>query len=363
MTDKQPGLYIHVPFCNGKCPYCDFYSLIPSEEIKTAYTREVISRLDSLQGRRFATVYFGGGTPSQLGADNIAAILNHIDYVSDAEITVECNPSDSCAENGFNFIMAAKAGVNRISMGLQSAVDIERKALGRRAGTDDAMKAIHRINEAGINNISLDLMLGIPGQTAESLSKSIGFCISAGIKHISAYMLKIEEGTPFGKNPPVVPEEDEVCELYLQCCRELEKAGFKQYEISNFALPGFESRHNLIYWHCDEYLGIGPAAHSFLDGKRFYFERNLDSFIAGAAPVDDGNGGGFEEYAMLALRLTEGLCDKNVFERFGFHLDPEIYRKAEKYVQNGMAVSDGKSIHLTPEGFLLSNTIIADLII
>ena len=199
-------------------------------------------------------------------------------------------------------------------MGLQSAVDIERKALGRRGGCDDIKRAIERAKKAGIDNISLDLMLGIPNQTEESLKKSIEFCEKSGAKHVSAYILKIEESTPFYriKDSLALPDEDETCDLYLYAVSELEKSGFYQYEISNFSQEGFESRHNLKYWHCEEYLGIGASAHSFVDGKRFYYERSIDSFISGQPPVNDGFGGDEEEYIMLALRLSEGL----IFEEF-----------------------------------------------
>lgn len=358
------GLYIHVPFCRSKCPYCDFYSAPPSEDIKEAYIAALLKRAAQYSDMRFDTVYFGGGTPSLLGADNIERILSRFNIDSGAEITVECNPSDSCSPDGFDFKSAAAAGVNRISLGLQSAVDEERRKLGRRAGAEQVSAAIERARATGISNISLDLMLGIISQTEESLTKSLDFCINSGAAHISAYMLKIESGTYFHKirDKLDLPDEDETCDLYLKTCDVLESAGFEQYEISNFATPGHESRHNLKYWHCEEYLGLGPAAHSYIDGKRFYFERDTAAFIDGAQPVDDGTGGDFEEYAMLALRLNEGLREDLTRRRFGFGIPKEMMSAAKNLEGYSLLKIHENGISLTRKGFLVSNSVIAELL-
>ena len=357
------GLYIHIPFCGSKCPYCDFYSIRPTDELIEKYTLSVCKALKNAP-YEFDTVYFGGGTPSRLGADNICRILESVRIESGAEITVECNPSDCCEENSFDFSALSKSGVNRISLGLQSGIDTERKALGRRAGVKEAEAAINRAQKAGIDNITLDLMLGVPGQTADTLKESVNFCVSSGAKHISAYILKIEEGTYFYKNRDKLnlPDEDACADLYLECCELIEQSGMRQYEISNFAYPGFESRHNLKYWHCEEYLGIGPAAHSFIDGKRFYYPRDIDSFMNGCAPVNDGDGGDFEEYAMLALRLTEGLSDKKTRERYGFGIPRKIFDRAEKLTDIGLLNIDSDRIYLTKKGFLVSNSVITELL-
>lgn len=362
---KPTGLYIHIPFCNGKCPYCDFYSVIPDSETVKAYVEMLCEKIDEAN-RIYDTVYFGGGTPSLIGAQNIAKILSHINRTPDCEVTLESNPSDTGGVNStFDFGLAVKSGVNRISMGLQSANDAERKALGRRGGCEDVERAIERAKKAGIENISLDLMLGVPNQTAESLKKSIEFCKNSGAKHVSAYILKIEEGTPFHKikNSLILPDEDETCDLYLLAVGELEKAGFHQYEISNFSEKGFESRHNLKYWRCEEYLGIGAAAHSFADGRRFYYERSIADFINGAKPVDDGEGGSEEEYIMLALRLTEGLVFENFEKRFGKPISDSVIRKAKALEKHGLVKVTDKNISLTVNGFLVSNSIISELIV
>ncbi len=361
---KPIGLYIHIPFCNGKCPYCDFYSVTPKDNIINDYVDALCKKIDEAGGI-YDTVYFGGGTPSLIGSDNIAKIMSHINRTPDCEVTLECNPSDTGAVNSnFDFAVAAKSGVNRISMGLQSADNAERKALGRRGGCDDVERAIERAKRAGIENISLDLMLGVPNQTAESLKKSIDFCKNSGAKHVSAYMLKIENGTPFykRKNTLILPDEDETCDLYLLAVEELEKAGFEQYEISNFSVNGFESRHNIKYWRCEEYLGIGAAAHSFVNGKRFYYERSIDSFISGNHPTDDGEGGDEEEFIMLALRLSEGLIFEKYKSRFGKSVPEKLTEKAKELEKHGLVNVTNHNISLTVDGFLVSNSVICSLI-
>ncbi len=361
---KPIGLYIHIPFCNGKCPYCDFYSVTPQCNTVENYVNALCREIDNAN-RIYDTVYFGGGTPSLIGADNIAKIMSHIRRTENCEATLECNPSDTGALNsGFNFKKVAQSGINRISMGLQSSDNKERSALGRRGGCEDVERAVTRARNAGIDNISLDLMLGIPGQTAESLKESIRFCKEMKAKHISAYILKIEEGTPFYEKKELLslPDEDETCDLYLTAVEELEKIGYRQYEISNFSEIGFESRHNLKYWRCEEYLGIGASAHSFVDGKRFYYERSIDNFTKGFPPADDGDGGDEEEYIMLALRLTEGLIFENFKNRFGHSLPESILNKADSLQKHGLIKIDDKSISLTVKGFLVSNSVISSLI-
>ncbi len=365
MTENKPvGLYIHIPFCRSKCPYCDFYSFRPDGDIINEYKKAVIRETEE-KNPLCDTVYFGGGTPSFAGEGFLCDILSRIRKTESCEITAECNPADTGREDyAFDFSALAKAGVNRISMGLQSGVESERKALGRLSGCAEISRAISRANEAGIDNISLDLMLGIPGQTKESLQKSIDFCASSGAKHISAYILKIEDETYFGKHREklVLPDEDETCDFYLQAVKSLEEYGFKQYEISNFAFPGFESRHNLKYWYLEDYLGIGPAAHSFIGGKRFYRERDIYSFIKGEKPVPDGTGGDCEEYIMLSLRLSEGLCFSTLKEKYGVTPCKAFFDYAKKLEENSLAVLSDDKAALTPRGFLVSNSIITELI-
>lgn len=359
------GIYIHIPFCKSKCPYCDFYSFKAENQQKDSYLKAVLLCLSDYRNKidgAVDTVYFGGGTPSVFGGERIAQVTDfikeHFRLTADAEITVECNPS---SVDGELVVWLKKAGVNRISMGMQSAVDKERYRLGRLSGKGDVLKAVKLFKDAKITNISLDLMLGIPHQTRQSLTESLDFATESGATHISAYMLKIEEGTPFASMTLPLPDEDEVCELYLETVAYLKKKGFAQYEVSNFSLPGFESRHNLRYWKCEEYLGVGPSAHSFLSGERFYFPRDFRSFIKKPTPVYDGKGGDEQEYIMLSLRLTEGIDFAKYEKRYGKAFPQSIIEKAERLHKAGLLTADSEGIRLNEKGFLLSNTIIAEL--
>ena len=363
---KNIGLYLHIPFCRSKCPYCDFYSLKADESVKEQYVNVLKNRITaemSALSCKVDTLYIGGGTPSVLGAEKLGEIVKTaLPFLSEnAEITVECNPF-GLSEAFFKTL--AFYGVNRISMGLQSANDSERRALGRLSDSETVKKAVLSAQNAGIKNISLDVMLGIPRQTEKSLSETLDFCVSLGVPHISAYILKLEEGTVFynRQNSFSLPDDDAVADLYLQTCETLEQNGIMQYEISNFAKSGYESRHNLKYWNCEEYLGLGPAAHSFLGGKRFYFERDIARFLNSAKPIQDGNGGDFTEYAMLRLRLCDGLLNSETERRFGHKIPEEMIKKSAVFADNGFMESDETGIRLTRNGFLLSNSILAEIL-
>lgn len=341
MNNERSGLYFHIPFCKSKCPYCDFYSVKFDEASAQQYVQEICDEIKQYQGI-FDTVYFGGGTPSILPPELIGKILDcartQFEISDDAEITVECNPSKDLSED---FKKYASYGVNRISVGMQSAVDSERFALGRAAGRNEVERTINYARQSGIENISLDLMLGIPKQTIESLDYSFDFIKSVGVPHVSAYMLKIEEGTKFFqmRDRLVLPDDDTVGEMYLKTVDTLASFGIKQYEISNFAVPGFESRHNTKYWTLTPYLGIGKSAHSFWGGKRFFYDREWNK-------IDDGTGGDKEEQIMLGLRLAKGI-DKSLVDRDFADL-----------VKMGYVDDLGERIALTPKGMLVSNTII-----
>ena len=367
---KNIGLYLHIPFCKSKCPYCDFYSFSGKENEKDEYTKVLnerillsISTLHSRCDCKADTLYIGGGTPSVLGAENLATLVNSCNYflTDDAEITVECNPYGLNEEF---FRILYDCGVSRISLGLQSAIDNERRILGRLSDRNQVENAVKTAQKVGFNNITLDVMLGVPNQTEKSLNETLDFCISLDVPHISAYMLKLEENTHFYKNQSKYnfPDDDLTADLYLQMCEVLESNGIMQYEISNFSKKGYESRHNLKYWHCEEYLGLGPSAHSFMDGKRFYFDRDFNSFMNGNSPIQDGIGGDFTEYAMLNLRLVEGLQESKIFERFGHSIPKSIYEKSQIFIDNGYMVNENKTLKLTRKGFLLSNSILSEIL-
>ncbi|MGN1117017.1 MAG: radical SAM family heme chaperone HemW, partial [Acutalibacteraceae bacterium] len=277
------GIYIHIPFCQSKCPYCDFYSMRSDEETMERYTDAVIREIEKCDGDISAdTLYFGGGTPSVLGAERlyrmIEAVRKKFRLVS-PEITVECNPASTSLDF---YKKLSDCGVNRISLGMQSAVDAERRILGRISDRKVIRENVENIKKAGIDNISVDLMIGVPFQDSESLLASIMFITQLDVQHVSAYMLKIEEGTFFHKKQNLLPfpDEDDTCDMYLFLCDYMEKLGFKQYEISNFAKNGYKSRHNLKYWHDEEYISFGPSAHSFSDGRRYYYERDIEKYIS-----------------------------------------------------------------------------------
>lgn len=363
------GIYIHVPFCLRKCPYCDFYSLPYSDAPADEYVDAVLRAMKShpFGQVRADTLYFGGGTPILLGPARLRRMLDAaretFSLTDDAEITVEANPAAAMRET---LVQLREAGCNRLSFGVQSLEDGELTALGRPHDARQAVQAIRDAAEAGFDDISADLMLAIPGQTEESLARSIRGLTALPVNHISAYLLKIEPGTPFFDEADTLalPDEDEAAERYLTCVRLLEESGLHQYEISNFARGGRASRHNLKYWRCEEYLGIGPAAHSCFGGRRFFFARELAAFLAAPQPftliVDDGPGGGFEEEAMLGLRLSEGLTLS------GMRAPPAnagaVLGKAKELAAHGLARVDGDTVALTPQGFLLSNSVIAALL-
>ena len=359
---KNIGLYIHIPFCDGKCPYCDFYSIKNTEEDMDKYVRRLNGKISECHSFTADTVYFGGGTPSLLGTERIISLLKNIKKNFgdiERETTLEVNPESA---KDLDFEKLNFYGINRVSMGLQSADESELLSLGRKHSPKDAADNVGIIKKSGIDNISLDLMIGISGQTEKSLSNSIDFCADLGVKHISAYILKIEESTPYYKikNRLDLPDDDTVCDFYEMMTAKLDSLGFKQYEISNFAKPGFESRHNLKYWNCEEYLGLGAAAHSFIDKKRFYCSRSIEDFYSGII-VPDGHGGDEEEYISMTLRLSSGLEYEKFKAYFGYELPGKYVKRADKLTKTGLLISDSKGIRLTVKGFLCSNSIIVEL--
>ena len=359
MANKDLGLYIHVPFCRSKCPYCDFYSIKYSASTADDYKNAVLRNI-SAYDEVFDTVYFGGGTPILL-YNEIADILKQINskISANAEITIEANPESTTKEA---LEILYESGVNRVSFGVQSLNDDELLALGRLHNSQTAINSIIDACEIGFKNISADLMLGIPYQNRQSLYHSINELAKLPITHISAYMLKIEEGTGFYKNPPKLPDEDFTSDLYILTCDELEKNGFFQYEISNFAKRSFESKHNLKYWDSEEYIGIGPSSHSFYGGRRFAVLRNLREFIEMPLQniyITEENPKTFDEWAMLKLRLSKGILFDEIGQ-FGVNKD-ELINKA-KIIPKQLINIDETGIYLTKEGFLLSNNIIEKLI-
>lgn len=361
---SEIGIYIHVPFCKSKCPYCDFFSVAVTDELLDKYTQKTCDclRAWSKINRMANSLYFGGGTPSLLGTKRIKTIVEcagkYFNVLNkDSEITLEMNPGDY---NFLDFRELYNSGINRISIGLQSSNDNELNLLGRRHTSEICKEAVCKIQDAGFKNISLDLMIATPSQTKESLLKSIKFCSELQVQHISAYILKIEKGTNFyqNKNSLDLPDEDLTSDLYLIACNELEKFGFRQYEISNFCKTSYESQHNLKYWNAQEYLGIGPSAHSFINGKRFFYERSIKNFFEKQNIISDGIGGYEEEYIILRLRLSQGLVNEKFKKRFGKCIPKKYFQNALRLKNSDFLFVDENCIRLTQKGFLVSNEII-----
>ena len=370
---EKIGLYIHIPFCVSKCPYCDFHSAalgtpLQAQAALDAYADGLVRSLRVWSERLNAsadTLYFGGGTPSLMGGERLARVTAEAQRcfgLADAEVTLEANPADDLADTLAAF---AAAGGNRLSLGMQSAIPAELALLGRRHTPADVARTMADAHRAGIDNVSLDVMLGIGGQTLASACHSVDVAAGLGATHLSAYLLKIEPNTPYGACPPDLPTEDESVDLYHAAFQRMAHHGYRQYEISNAALPGRESRHNLKYWRSEPYLGIGPAASSCVGGKRFTYPRDTAAFLAGNEPVEDpcegAPVGSAEEYALLRLRLSEGLTEVDFAARFGTPIPADWVQRATALPASLVTV-DGAGIRLTREGFLLSNAIISRIV-
>ncbi len=375
------GIYIHIPFCKRKCIYCDFYSVCGGDKLYSDFVSALNRSIENRADKRIKvdTVYFGGGTPTVLQSSQLASILNAVknsfEVSSGAEITVEANP---CTVTKESLSELLNSGFNRISFGIQSAIDDELSALSRLHTFKQAKEAVLNADRAGFKNISADIMIGIINQTRESLIHSIEKITSLPVGHISAYMLKVEENTPLDdmikRNSGIlksIADEDEMADRYLLMCRLLEEKGFFQYEISNFAKPDLESRHNLKYWRCGEYLGFGPHAHSYFDNKRYFEDCDVLSFIEckGKSKITytDTDVDKAEEYIMLSLRLAEGLdtdrlasLDKKGRYRNIISNAIEINRLSDKKLIN--ISQNGKHLSLSKRGFLVSNTVITRLL-
>lgn len=370
----QPlGIYVHIPFCRRKCAYCDFYSLsCPRAEQMDAYLAALqrqIRDFFSREGKKpVDTLYIGGGTPSVFGAERLCALLDTLRQsaalLPAAEVTVEVNP-ESTDEALLRALGAA--GVNRISMGIQSSDDAQLAALGRLHDFARARQAAGDIQALCTQNLSVDLMYGLPGQTMESWRQSVEDILALRPAHISCYALKLEEGTPLYRQNPNLPDDDLQADMYLWLVSRLEAAGYPQYEISNFSLPGKESRHNSRYWALRDYIGFGCGAHSDYGGKRFSTIADLAAYLSATEqgrsllePEEEAPDRGLE-YLMLGLRTTRGVEAEEYHRLSGKAFAPcaavlARYQAAD-YVRRA-----GERWHLTPRGFLVSNAIIGDVL-
>ncbi len=395
--DDSLGLYIHIPFCASKCDYCNFYSIMPNGRIISDYIKAICTEITFYKGsnKTIDTIYFGGGTPNILSFKDFARILETIRKVfkvsSRAEITIEMNPNLVTNENvqDFQFL-----GINRASLGVQSFKDGDLAFLRREHNVSEAKEAITRIKTV-CKNISIDLIIGLPGQTAEQYEEAAVLAQNYGVKHISGYLLKVENGTKFYNKQTLakLPNDEETANLYEHFVDKMNKYGYNQYEISNFAKASYESAHNLKYWECEEYIGIGPSAHSYFKGKRYYVSNDIYSYLKnmqqanqrlkfkkGALPphlqtrektffiFNDSQiyytepCDLFSERVMLGLRLNKGVLLKELQE-----IDENEYGKFLERLQSNkeldkFLIKNNDRVSLSTKGMLISNYIIATLL-
>lgn len=386
---KKLGLYLHIPFCKSKCAYCDFYSSdkIVCEGRKTPeemklYCTALKNNMRIISERttqyNVDTVFIGGGTPTALPAKLLLNIVKEVEndfYLDEnCEFTVEMNPATADARL---LKKLRRAGVNRLSIGLQSAHNHELAALSRIHTAGDFTECFQMAREAGFDNINIDVMYGIPEQTKGSFMETLAFVASMKPEHISMYNLRIEDGTPFGEKKHMLPlpDEDTECDMYFDGIDYLASQGYHQYEISNFARDGYECRHNLRYWRGEEYIGCGPAAHSYFGGRRFSLRRSLaqycklletkgttipSSLLDESYVVDRREE--VAEYLMLRLRLKEGISTDDFRAHFGADFDEIFGRKLRIYIENGFMTHENGHYAFTPQGMFVSNEILSRII-
>ncbi len=373
------GIYVHVPFCRSKCQYCDFYSLTTKDDkLLDSYIQAMCLHIKEAgqlaPDYKVDTIYFGGGTPTFFGAEGLATLLTAIrrsfDVTPDAEITFEANP-DSVSDRLLKRLRAE--GFNRVSLGIQTDDDALLQKLGRPHNYAQAVSAVQRIRRAGFRNLSVDLMYGLPGQSLSAWEKTLKKVLSLNPEHISCYGLTVEERTPLYQYKDVcnLPGDDAQADMYLSAVEILRTKGYRQYEISNFAKKGLVSKHNMKYWTGGEYLGFGPNASSDFGGKRFTMVRDLMAYIDGVKhggqvlseiheiPHRERAG----EYLMTRLRTVNGINAEEYEKRYLLPFSP-LETIMENYAKRGYASKaiDGRW-YLTPQGFLISNTIITDLLL
>jgi len=372
------GIYIHIPFCKKRCAYCDFFStvrLAEKERYIDALCREIEYRCGYLQNQPIETLYFGGGTPSLLSAQDFEKIFYALiisfgqRYSRVKEITVEANPDDISPE----YIKVLRdLPINRISLGVQSFCDRELRMLNRRHNANSALNAVRLLQNAGYKNISIDLMYGLPGQTADSWKKTLEQAITTGVQHISAYHLTYEKGTRMEKRlreGKIVPvDEDTSLSFFEMLIDSLTAADFEHYEISNFAKKGFRSMHNSSYWSGKHYLGLGASAHSFNGNSRQWnsasiakYMNNINSriFYAGFEEIDKSIA--YNELIMTRLRTKEGVSLQEVEINFGKNIKVLLLKKADFFVHSGLLAVNKDRLSLTHKGIFVSDLIISDL--
>ncbi|MBO5701802.1 MAG: radical SAM family heme chaperone HemW [Clostridia bacterium] len=378
---KPLGLYIHIPFCKSKCDYCDFCSFVPNNKgVVEHYTDALILQMEDWSSRcrnySVDSVYIGGGTPTYLDIRRIARIIDaaysNFKIEKNAEFTIECNPATADYEY---FKKLRRLGVNRLSIGCQSTHANELKALGRIHSFEQFKACFEDAREAGFDNISVDLMYGIPEQTEQSFIETLTAIASLGPEHISLYALKIEDNTPFAamRDKLVLPDEEAEYSMYSHAVEYLATRGYERYEISNFCRDGAASLHNLKYWHCDDYLGLGAGAHSYFEDERFSTTRVVRDYIDGleiigsdinivASSEKIDSAECMDEYVMLGMRLAEGIVVADFEKRFNTSFAEKYGYRFDEYLEEGFIIKDETGYRFSSKGMFVSNYILSDVL-
>ena len=385
MADKSLGLYVHIPFCVRKCEYCDFLSAPAGADTQQEYVRNLLLEIEQKGVRctdyEVTTIFFGGGTPSILKAGWIADILNAIHrnfkVRKDAEITIECNPGTLTFEK---LSIYKSAGINRISVGLQSASDAELRELGRIHTYEDFLKSYDLIRKKGFSNVNIDLMAALPGQTLKSYEQTLRRVLALKPEHISAYSLIIEEGTPFyekyeadellrekGEKPQMLPSEETERLMYERTKELLLAHGYERYEISNYARRGYACRHNIGYWRRENYLGFGLGSASLLENERFHNTTDLTDYLGGdylayeQEKLDKKSQ--MEEFMFLGLRMTDGISTECFRQTFGLTVELVYGPVLEQQIADQLLRKEDGRIFLTERGLDVSNYVMAQFLL
>lgn len=371
---RNTGIYIHIPFCKSKCNYCDFNSYAGKNEYIAPYfsvlNKEIEVNSDKIK-TGVDTVYIGGGTPTCVDAEYICDMMKKVfsscNILPDAEITIECNPGTIGYEK---LKKLRESGINRLSIGLQSTDNGLLKTLGRIHSYDDFKRCFSDARRAGFENISLDLMYGLPQQSMELWKKTLNEAVQFGCDHISCYSLKVEEGTPFAKMELNLPDDDAVADMYEECVDFLGKNGYARYEISNFTKPGRESKHNLKYWRCEDFIGFGAGAYSCIENERFSNICGICEYINAIEEKDTAvhdrislaKEDKMSEFVFLGLRCAEGISTEEFEKRFECSIFDIYGKQIEKYIKMGFLIYNKERIYFADTAFFVSNTILAEFV-
>lgn len=367
----MPSLYIHIPFCEKKCLYCSFAVAVGQAHRVDAYLDAILREASRYRGRRCRTVYIGGGTPTFLNPSQIGKFIAELGSIFDLsgceEITVEANPEGLSVEKAD---VLKKTGVSRISLGVQSLKDDYLRSLGRVHDRRAALNAFALLRDAGFRNINLDLMFSFPGQTDREIEEDVRELGSLGSEHVSLYSLTIEPHSRFFARNVRLADSEERARQYVLIVRLLGEYGFEQYEVSNFAKPGYQSCHNISYWRSEDYLGLGMSAHSHIDGRRFWNVTRLSEYLVRISGEGDPLENEetlpppkrFMETLLIGLRMNAGVCIPELEERFNCRLDAARQEKIRQFVDLGLLVQDRGVLRAPLEGFLVLDEICAQLV-